>query len=164
MATPQHSRPEVAPLIRDVIPDGPAPKASEEVKKALASKSTVVLAPRFMTERDGRTGSPPVDVAIMNAMGARANCVAPVVPLMKHARFRPGDLVVVCVPDPNAPHSNKHASLMGPLAISEHWDPSGEGGAGCVNTNTFFAALAKLAAPLYPSRREDNGTFELRLA
>lgn len=161
--TQQHSRQEVAPLIRDVIPEHEPPKVAEAVTKALALASTIVMAPRFMTEKDGR-GVHPMDAVMQRAIGGRDKCQAPIVPMIKHSRFRPGDLVVVCVPDPNATHSYKHAKLAGPLSISEHWDATAEGGAGAVNTNTFFAALAKLAAPLYCARREDNGTFELRFA
>ena len=161
--TQTHSRQEVAPLLRDVIPDHEPPKTSPEVMKALELANTVVLAPRFMTEKDGR-GVHPMNAVMARAIGGVDKCKAPIVPMMMHSRFRPGDLVVVCVPYPDAPFSYKHAKLTGPIAISDHWEQSLLGGAGAVNTNTFFAALARVASPLYCSRREDNGTFELRLA
>lgn len=149
------------PLKRDVIPDGDPPKVPDEVKKALGSPFCVVLAPRFMTERTPGAGHPMA--AVMQRAGVADVTKVNIAPMMMHSRFRKGDLVVVCVPCPDAPYSYKHAKLVGPVAIDDHWDPTIDGVGGC-NTNTFFRALATAASPLYVSRREENGTFELRLA
>ena len=137
----------------------PKPKIDPAIVKLLEDENTLVVVPRAYTERPNA-----LDGIKQRYCGDKDKFRATVVEKVYTARFRKGDKVVFGVVNPNELGDGVR-SFVGPVEVSDHWDPIALRGAGGLNVNSFFSAVVKFIHPLTCARRDDNGadTFETRL-